>query len=45
MERIHNMNKSIYIKSIEASDIYSNNVRDKQIRNFEEYKGALPYSL
>lgn len=39
------MNKSIYIKSIEASDIYSNNVRDKQIRNFEEYKGALPYSL
>ncbi|WP_146548784.1 hypothetical protein [Rummeliibacillus suwonensis] len=39
------MNKSIYIKSIEASDIYSNNVRCRRIRNFEEYKGALPYSL
>lgn len=39
------MNKSIYIKSIEASDIYSNNVRGRRIRNFEEYKGALPYSL
>lgn len=39
------MNKSIYIKSIEASDIYSNNVRGRRIRNFEEYKGALAYSL